>query len=399
MWLSLLMCAKAADVQDARDFYASQPEYLQPLPPTTVPEGLQDLRASTCGGCHTEIYAEWQISTHARAWLDDAQFQAELHKSVTAESDVGWMCVNCHTPNEAQLPRLVAGLREGRLDQPIYVDNPDFDPALQLEAVTCATCHVRDGAVLGPYGDTAAPHATRKLDELRTTETCTVCHQANATFESINLACRFDTGAEHAAGPHAESTCQSCHMPEIERPLVDGGEVRSTRRHWFGGSLIPKHPDHADEVAALAEHYPHGLSASWTLPDALVVGENALAVSVRNDAAGHKLPTGDPERYVLVKAEVRAAEQVIGQLEHRIGTVYQWYPRVELVSDNRLLPAEERALPVPVTVPPGTSEVTLTLVVEKWRISPENLAYHQLEETVPSHIVVLDETRTLPVGP
>ncbi len=179
---------------DAEAFYSGQPELLRPFPVTAVPQGLPDLKASTCGACHAEIYAEWRVSTHARAWEDDAQFMAELHKSTQPDSDTGWMCVNCHTPVANQLPRLVAGLRNGALNQPIYVDNPAYDAELQLEAITCAACHVRDGVVLGPYGDTAAPHATRRDPTLLTEQVCTQCHQATAHFPELTLACMFNTG-------------------------------------------------------------------------------------------------------------------------------------------------------------------------------------------------------------
>ena len=30
--------------------------------------------------------------------------------------------------------------------------------------------------------------------------------------------------------------CQSCHMPEVERPMADGGPIRQGRRHlWRSG--------------------------------------------------------------------------------------------------------------------------------------------------------------------
>lgn len=186
-------------------------------------------------------------------------------------------------------------------------------------------------------------------------------------------------------------------MPEVERPLMAGAEPRTTRRHWFGGSLIPKHPDFAADIELMSQHYPHGVAASWKLPELEGAGPATLQVEVHNAEAGHKLPTGDPERYLLVKAEVKAGDEVLAQLEHKIGAVYEWYPKVKLLSDNRLLPDERRTLPLQIEVPEGTSELALSLRVEKWRISPENLAYHELEETVPSHVVVLDEQSTLAV--
>ncbi len=386
------------EVERAAAFYASQPIYMRPRPPTEVPEGLPDLRASTCGACHQEIYAEWRVSTHARAWMDDAQFQEELKKSRTGH-DVGWMCVNCHTPVWNQLPKLVAG---GAVERPIYVDNPEYDPVLQLEAITCATCHVRDGVVLGPWGDTEAPHAVAHGEELLTSEVCTRCHQAEAEFRHLSLACVFDTGGELSRGPHRNKTCQSCHMPEIVRPASAlGTPPRKTRRHWFGGSLIPKKPEFADELEPLKEHYPDGLAARWVaLPTSLPAGERrTLTFEVRNAEAGHLLPTGDPERFILVKAEaVGPGGEVLASREERIGAFYKWYPQVKKLSDTRLAPKERRAWHLTFTTP-ASGQVRLRLRASKHRISDENMRYHRLEGRYVASRVFIDRETPIPVAP
>ncbi len=246
--------------EDAQAHAKTRPRYLRPVPYTPVPTDLPDLTAATCGKCHVEIYEEWKVSTHARAWKDDLQFLAELEKS--EKQGVGWLCMNCHTPLENQLPRLVAELPGDRWDRPTFVPNPNFDPVLQEEAITCATCHVEDGVILGPYGNTVAPHAVKKSEKLLGPEVCTQCHQAQAQRLELSLICVFNTGAEWEASPQKKQgkICQSCHMPEVTRGLVGGGPARKTRRHWFGGSLIPKQPAFAPGLAPLSAHYPPGLS-------------------------------------------------------------------------------------------------------------------------------------------
>lgn len=386
-------------VADARAFYASKPEFLRPMPYTPVPAGMPDIRAATCGACHEAIYNEWRISTHARAWLDDAQFQEELAKSTREGFDVGWTCVNCHTPMENQLPRLVAGLKEGRLEAPIYVDNPAFDAELQRDAITCATCHVRDGVILGPYGDTKAPHPVRKDPKLKSVEVCTQCHQAMEHFERIDLACFFNTGQEWAESPYAAQgqTCQHCHMPEVTRPITKlGTPPRVTRRHWFGGSLIPKKPEFAEELKALEEVYPDGLDVAWRgLPESRPqAGEVVLEVSATNAHAGHMMPSGDPERFVLIEAQVLSAEgRVLAQLKERLGKVMQWYPRVEVLSDNRLKPGQRRVWPLRFKSDGGP--LTLKLKASKWRLSEENLAYHELEGRTVAGMVFFESSQAL----
>ncbi len=367
-------------VEDARAFYAAQPRHLRPVPHQDPPGGLPDLRSATCGSCHVAIYEEWAISTHARAWTDDPQFQAELHKPREGGGDVGWMCVNCHTPLENQLERLVGRLDGGALDRPITVANPSFDAALQSDAIGCATCHVRDGAVLGPYGDSAAPHPVRRADELLSVDVCTRCHQASVTMASIQLACAFETGDEWRAGPWDDegATCQTCHMPAVERPLVEGGPVRATRRHWFGGSLLAKKPEFAPALEALQSVYPDGLVASWAAPPEIGAGGGSLHIALVNEHAGHMLPTGDPERFLLVGATILRAGEEVWRGGVRIGQTWRWYPAPEKLDDNRLLPRERRVVDLAVpALPPGDYE--LVLEASKWRLSPENLAFHHLE--------------------
>jgi len=389
----------ALTVQDARAFAATQPRYLRGVPGSALPTGLPDLRSATCGTCHQEIYAEWAISIHARAWLDDPQFLEELAKS--KKQGVDWMCMNCHTPFEDQLPTLVAGYKDGDKSRPILVENPAFDPVMQKDAIGCATCHVRDGTVVGPFGDTNAPHPVTKGEELLTNAVCTQCHQAKAEFVELNLTCAFDTGKEFERGPYDEEgkTCQSCHMPEVERPLTAGFPPRTTRRHWFGGSLIPKQPAFEAELAPLRDVYPDGLTAGWQdLPSTLAPGSTArLTARYTNEYAGHLLPTGDPERYILITAIVTGADGAeLARVQHRVGAVYVWWPKTKKMSDNRMTPRESRTLDVEFVVP-DSGPVSVQLTASKWRLNAENIAFHDLGDRAVAGRTFLDLTEALPV--
>ncbi|MBJ94550.1 MAG: hypothetical protein CMP23_08745 [Rickettsiales bacterium] len=378
-------------LQRSLQFATSQPHYLRPVNSGGIPAGLPDLKASTCGACHQEIYQEWRISTHARAYLDDPQFIAELNKPREGDSDVRWMCHNCHTPLREQQQQLVTGLHAGKLDRAVYEVNPSFDHELQKEAVTCAACHVRDGVVLGPFGNSDAPHATRKSEELLSPALCTACHQAQAHFEDLALACAFDTGAEFEKSPYAAEgfTCQQCHMPKQQRPLVGGGNPRPTRRHWFGGSMIAKQPVFEEEIAAIRPHYPEGLTLFWKdLPKELIAGSaNKLRLVAYNEHAGHSLPTGDPERFILINASIKNAKgEVLSQVSERIGARWQWSPQPRKLSDNRLAPRERRIYQLSFTAP-QKGALRLELEASKWRINDANLDYHQLRgKTVPGRV-------------
>jgi hypothetical protein len=374
-------------------FYESRPVYERPHGYTKVPEGLPDLRSETCGACHGEIYAEWKLSTHRRAWLDDAQFMEELAKSRgdhaghgEQASDVSWMCVNCHTPLINQLERLVVGLEDGDIGRPIYVDNPFFDPELQLDAIGCATCHVQDGIVYGPFGDTDAPHPVAKGEFLLDERNCLRCHQAEAMYPERNLGCFFTTGEEWRNSKFGESgqTCQECHMPSVTRKLAEAFDrpERETRRHWFGGSLIPKHPDFAEELEPLKAVFGSGADIEVFVDDSArcegVEDCLRLVVRVANAHAGHRFPTGDPERHVDVDIRaVDAAGAEVGANSLRIGSIYEWWPEIRLLSDNRLMPGEYHDLVL--EIERGRPVHRVEVVARKYRMFEEAFDYHKLE--------------------
>jgi hypothetical protein len=369
----------------AQAFYESRPIYERPHPYSEVPEGLPDLRAETCGQCHRAIYEEWKISTHARAFRGDAQFLAELHKvSGTFDEhhpdDVSWMCVNCHTPMINQLERLVVGLEDGQVGRPRYVDNPFFDAAMQDDAISCATCHVQDAVIYGPRGDSEAPHPVARGEHLLDESNCVRCHQAQAYFPEQNLACFFTTGEEWERSPAAAQgqTCQDCHMPQTVRKIAEPFDVpeRQTRHHWFGGSLIPKHPDFEEEIASLRPLF--GSGASLSVVEDPARGPGYWAVRVHNEFAGHRFPTGDPERHVDVTAVITdASGEVLDTVAERIGSEVQWWPRIRLVSDNRIEPGE--SLYIPIARGEEAGSIGVEIRAEKFRMHQEAFEYHDLE--------------------
>lgn len=399
-----LSAEEIALLERADSFYRTLPPYMRPRPYTEIPSGLASLEASACGACHVAIYEEWRVSTHARAWEDDAQFQEELDKPEQNGSrgiDARWLCVNCHTPLVNQLPRLAVGLEDGHKGKPILVDNPVYDARLQLDAITCATCHVRDGVVLGPRGGGEAPHPVRIEPRLLREAVCLDCHQASAHVEDLGLTCAFETGDEFRESglDDAGKTCQSCHMPAVVSPLVPGGPERERRRHWFGGSLIPKHPDFAAEIEALEAVFPDGLELRWLdLPPFVRAGDRlTLRLELHNAHAGHYLPTGDPERYIEVWARANDGQgKELSALERRIGSVWEWGPKPRRVKDTRLRAGEKRVVRLTLQVP-DTNELRLYTRAAKWRLSEENFAYHELEGRYVRGKVFHERTRVIPV--
>ncbi|MGE0472682.1 MAG: multiheme c-type cytochrome [Nitrospirales bacterium] len=304
-------------------------DYAKAIPYQQVPVGLKSLNAEECGNCHEEIYKEWKTSIHAQAYTDPF-FQAYWKKDGHV-----WVCLNCHTPLENQQPTLIQDLPRGRVEKAFEIPNYRYDSEYQQEGVTCAACHVRDGVILGPYDDSAAPHPTRYDPSFRTTQICYRCHNVvSGPMQFYNVG---------PCGTYAESegeffikergfTCQTCHMPEVQRPVAKNSPIRYGRRHLWRGGHDPDMIKKAVAVQVQAD------------PPSPVPGEDVtLTLTLINAGAGHKIPTGDPDRFFTVDFLVKDPNgQVVKQQTDTMGRWILWQPVIVEVYDNRLLPLASR---------------------------------------------------------
>ena len=302
--------------------------------------GSPGITARDCSTCHASHYEEWSRSTHAHA-LSDLQFQSELSKPTSPE----WLCLNCHIPVGNQRETIVRKVKGGDLLKPIHEKNPRFDPAMMEEGVTCATCHLRnvDGrtVVLGPLGTGRAPHpvvADRKALQNR----CLDCH--NVTYKvSSSLVCFFDTGNELAKSELSDRSCSSCHMPELERRIasvVGDFPERRSHFHYFIGGGIPK------EFSLLPYQekggYRSGLDLSLVGYEWIPAsGTLRFTIRMANKDTAHHLPTGDPERFILVKVIAYPTSEK-AEKSYRIGQHWEWEPEARQIADNRLRSGEIR---------------------------------------------------------
>lgn len=304
-------------------------DYAHAVPFQKIPEGLTSLKAESCGQCHREIYEEWKTSIHAQAF-DDPFFQAYWKKDKNV-----WVCLNCHTPLENQQPTLVDSIPRGRVEKAAQVPNPHFDAAYQREGVTCAACHVRDGVILGPYDDSAAPHPTKFDLSFRTTEVCYRCHNVVSGPAQFYNVGPCGTYAEYEGKFYMKERgfiCQSCHMPEIDRPVAEGGPIRRGRQHlWRGGH----DPDMVKRAVAIQ------VAATPAIPRA--GDELSVVLTLVNAGAGHKIPTGDPDRHFTVEFELVDRDgQRLAHQNDTMGRWIMWQPAIVELYDNRLLPLASR---------------------------------------------------------
>lgn len=304
------------------------PPFDKPAPYQAVPAGISGIKASDCGKCHTEIYQEWQASIHGNAWRDPF-FQAYWRKDRQI-----WVCLNCHTPVENQQEYLIQGFQSENIEKPIKVKNPNFDPGFREEGISCAACHVRNGVVYGPFEKMEAPHPTAYDPKFRSARLCLDCHHVPKEKFMFYRGNPCNTQVEWENGPYAKKgmICQDCHMPKIDRPLIEGGPVREVRRHLWWGGHQPGMLHQALQVELKpdqSEKKPGG-AARYTL-------------TLTNGGAGHNLPTGDPDRYFTVEFSVMNPEgKVLKTSSSTIGRWLIWKPVIFEYYDNRLKPLEKR---------------------------------------------------------
>jgi hypothetical protein len=304
-------------------------DYAHAIPYQKVPAGLDSLKAESCGTCHREIYDEWKTSIHAHAY-DDPFFQAYWKKDKNI-----WVCLNCHTPLENQQPTLIKEIPRGRVEKAIQELNPHYDPEYQKEAITCAACHVRDGIVYGPFEDSAAPHPTKFDPTFRTTQICYRCHNVLSGPAQFYNVGPCGTYAEYEGKYFMQERgfiCQSCHMPEIDRAVATDGPIRRGRQHLWRGGHDPDMIKRAVAVQVKADptHPKPGDQVTFTL-------------TLINAGAGHKIPTGDPDRHFTIEFLVEdRAKRVIQQDSSTMGRWILWQPAIVELYDNRLLPLASR---------------------------------------------------------
>jgi hypothetical protein len=288
---------------------------------TDVPEGLDSLSAKECGGCHVKIYDEWKGSMHAKAFVDP-YYQAYLKKDRNH-----WTCYYCHTQLERQLEFKVIGFVNDDMKRPILEQNPDFDASLRDEGVTCAGCHVINGVIYGPYDDVDAPHKTKYSPKFQTTEICEECHTVDKDTFMFYKGNPCGTVEEFFNSPYKAKgyRCQTCHMPTVLRPLTyDSKEFREVGRHTFMGGQ-------SEEMLEKALYIN------------LEKQEKKFSLSVMNNGAGHKFPTGDPDRYVnIITKFFDISNELITEEVETFKRVILYFPIIIEFSDNRLGPLKER---------------------------------------------------------
>lgn len=326
-------------------------DYAHAIPYQKIPEGLTSLSAESCGECHGEIYEEWKTSIHAHAY-EDPFFQAYWKKDGNI-----WVCLNCHAPLENQQPTLIKEIPRGRVEKAIQEPNPRYDPEYQKESVTCAVCHVRDGVIYGPFEDSAAPHPTKFDPNFRTAQPCFRCHNVVSGPAQFYNVGPCGTYAEYEGKYFMQERgfiCQSCHMPEIDRPVAVNGPIRRGRQHLWRGGHDTGMIQRAVAVQVKAD-----------APSPKPGDRLRITLTLINAGAGHKIPTGDPDRHFTVEFSVVDRQgNVLDRQSSTMGRWILWQPAIVELYDNRLLPLASRDYQYTYRIPAQPEDLILKTRVQ-----------------------------------
>ncbi len=264
-----------------------------PLPfhPTLDVSGLGMTYANSCGGCHSSTLNQWTDSTHHTgiqntAWLD----------AIRAFGD-GTVCTSCHKPFTVQHEELTTEVIENDIARPVMEDNPAWNPTWQSESVGCASCHVREGVVIGSK-TSDSPHPVRNSETLSSSEACQNCHQFQLPDETTPI---YNTYQEwkNSAYANAGIQCQDCHM-------VSGTII---------GNGFPNHQMHLSPR--------QGLTVTLQTPSLIFRRnqETQLSVVVHNTGVGHSWPGSSPfsEKKLLIRLVDDNGKALMKDVVHSIG--------------------------------------------------------------------------------
>lgn len=253
--------------------------------------------ASTCAGCHQQIYDEWSSSSHAYSAISPMFHRFEQTITDLAPT-IGTFCVRCHMSVGTMLGEDRAA--------PLWERS-----RVSLEGVTCVSCHrvaerhvrangerhIEPGPIFAPvYGSSdgsgvqqaIADRGRHRLatapgergsqihteaiqfEQISQSEFCVSCHQVTVNL-GIKLEVVWD---QYRASPAAAQgiTCQDCHMGTVPgraegyaqgpAAILAGGVVNAERRHsnhaFYGPGYPIAHP-------GIFPHNPEG--ERWSISD------------------------------------------------------------------------------------------------------------------------------------
>jgi len=172
-------------------------------------------------------------------------------------------------------------------------------------------------------------------------------------------------------------------MEEVNRPIVPGYKSRKSHYHYFAGSGIPKLDGLTSKTLNGLEFYPGELKSNYSVFDTI-----SFDFKAKNEHAGHRVPTGDPERFIIIDFKILNSKgEEVAHKEERIGEKWQWHPEAKKLSDNNFDPLEERVYQFNQSKL-KTGSFTLVVEVTKHRMTQKTAEYNKLGDNYPLFISI-----------
>jgi hypothetical protein len=320
-----------------------------------------------CGRCHSDIKGMWDGSMHSMAMRDSLFVAAsKLFTSQIKdgfEKDDAERCISCHNPVDFR-----SELVKGSSDD--YTKTTDVGK----NAVSCDLCHTVSeivktqnasfnvspgkgeddpGIKRGPRNDAEPMYHEAVFSKIHTeSQFCGTCHNVVHTGYSTKLENTYSEWLEstyNSSDPAKVVTCQDCHMRQApgkpstgmtERPdypgnsAMMGKERPNIYRHYVVGAntfmpAILGFPEKASLAverlsnAAVLEIIPGKDNSSSLL--------KSFTVRVKNEGAGHFLPTGVTEfRQMWLEVEIKDSSGKTVFISGGVG------PEGALLTDTRI---------------------------------------------------------------
>ncbi len=303
--------------------------------------------ASRCGECHGAFEGQWRRSAHGHSQTSPAYVAMREHADAAG-------CDGCHAP----LDRLLSP------DDPARGDGVNCDACHTLGETTPRrsgggfTLHVDDMTKYGPLCDAKNNyfHKVQCSPFHAQSEMCASCHwmARRVGTDELPVFTEYEEWQSSRYGAIGV-TCQDCHMPEESTAVAVGAKRRGgVAHHDFG----------ADN--------PHFRSSALSLRASIEAHATTVLVrtTLRNENAGHDVPTGLPERRLVLRAttidtaghEVDRAERAYGRvLVDAAGDPAPFYAATRVASDTRILADEAREESFELSLP-SAGEVHVELV-------------------------------------
>ncbi len=231
------------------------------LYPELVEKGPKSPKSERCGDCHQDIYREWKDSPHAGSFTNEA-FREETNDYHFT------FCLGCHAPETIFTDEKIKPRNENK-----------------SEGVNCNSCHLNDCKLSGPT-PAHGPHPIAAENPFfRSSELCGKCHVGTyAAWQASGTA-------------EGRKTCQDCHMPAINRKLIQDDPwqkiypKRKGKQHLFSSQAFFKNHEHPLKLSFI----------QVTRPEGKVEG----LLELENTSIPHSVPTGDyGYREVVVTVEL-----------------------------------------------------------------------------------------------